>query len=216
MANICKKNPEIFCHRLIWSLPINWCSWNILCFSFRNKSTQGKPQYIENLFQDIQYSCIKVADKAICIVNYSEIKSHTDLAPEDCIKIQENAFKLISDPCIWSRTHNLPLDAFERSASSIIAANISFLRILWGHDAVLANKAETKWCDLLRQRVSSGLGNPSQKKTPFHLGIWGEGVPNWFWHILIAQIVCHDGDPPAQIDFDTFYFWGENNSEKLV
>ena len=122
-----QKNPEIFCHRLIWSLPINWCSWNILCFSFRNKSTQGKPQYIENLFQDIQYSCIKVADKAICIVNYSEIKSHTDLAPEDCIKIQENAFKLISDPCIWSRTHNLPLDAFERSASSII----SFLRILW-------------------------------------------------------------------------------------
>ena len=64
------------------------------------------------------------------------------------------------------------------------------------HNAVLVNKAETKWCDLLRQRVSSGLGNPSQRKKPFHFGIWGRG------------------EGGAQIDFDTFR--GENNSETLL
>ena len=86
-------------------------------------------------------------------------------------KCKKNAFKLISDPCIWSRAHNLPSDAFERSASSIFAANISFWQILWKSQCCVSKQGRDKMVRFVKTTCKLWFREPVPEKNTF-CGFW--------------------------------------------
>ena len=119
------------------------------------------------------------------------MKSHTNLAS----KCKKNAFKLISDPCIWSRAHNLPSDAFERSASSIFAANISFWQILWKSQCCVSKQGRDKMVRFVKTTCKLWFREPVPEKNTF-CGFWPNRTLPYFplSSVLRPSVLRHRRD----------------------